>query len=139
MVVSGREHLLEDWATAWSSPNDADRLLSLFADDCTYEDVAMGVVCHNKDELRDFYNLVFSAFPDLKIELKTHFIADDQAGAEWVMTGTQNGDLPALPATHKTCNIRAATIMELQGDKIRRNTDYWDMAAFLQQVGILRS
>lgn len=35
----GTEQLLEDWAKYWSSPNDIEKLLSLFTDDCVYEDV----------------------------------------------------------------------------------------------------
>ncbi|GAC1465860.1 MAG: hypothetical protein PVSMB5_08100 [Ktedonobacteraceae bacterium] len=69
--------------------------------------------------------------------MKSHFVAGDWAGAEWVMTGTHRGDMPGLPATNKACTIRGATVCELQGDKIRRNSDYWDMATFLKQVGMM--
>jgi len=32
-----------------------------------------------------------------------------------------------------------ASILELEGDKIRRESDYWDAATFMQQVGLLPS
>ncbi len=44
-----------------------------------------------------------------------------------------------LAATNKSCAIRGSTISELQGDKIRRNSDYWDMVTFLKQVGVMPS
>jgi len=54
------------------------------------------------------------------------------------MSGTQKGDFPGLPATgNRFSAIRAATIMELAGDRIRRNSDYWDAARFMKQVGLL--
>jgi hypothetical protein len=34
------EHLLDQWAIAWSS-NNAERLLPLFTDNIVYEDVAL--------------------------------------------------------------------------------------------------
>jgi len=32
-----------------------------------------------------------------------------------------------------------ATILELEAGKIRRESDYWDAATFMQQVGLLSS
>ena len=56
------------------------------------------------------------------------------------MSGTHNGDLPGLPATgNRFSSIRGATIVELAGGKIRRNSDYWDAASLMKQVGLLPS
>ena len=139
MAISERERLFEDWAAAWSSPGNAEKLVSLFTDDCVYEDVTMGIVNHGKRELENFYNFIYDAFPDFKVELRSYFVAGSWAGAEWLMAGTHKGDLPGLPATNKSCAIRGSTIFELQGDKIRRNSDYWDMVTFLKQVGVMPS
>jgi hypothetical protein len=42
-----------------------------------------------------------------------------------------------MPATGKRFSIRGVTILELQGDKIRRDSDYWDAATVMRQVGLL--
>jgi len=42
---------LESWAALWSS-HDIDALLSLFTEDCVYEDVTFGAVNRGKAELR---------------------------------------------------------------------------------------
>jgi steroid delta-isomerase-like uncharacterized protein len=139
MAISDLERLLEDWATLWSSPNMGEQLVSLFTDDCVYEDVTMGVVNHGKTELENFYNLIFGAFPDFKVELTSHFVAGNWAGAEWLMSGTHKGDLPGLPATNKKVSIRGASVLELQGNKLRRCSDYWDMATFLKQISVMPS
>jgi steroid delta-isomerase-like uncharacterized protein len=55
---------------------------------------------------------------------------------EWHMAGTHEGDLPGLPATGKGFSIRGVTFLELQEGKIKRCRDYWDMAAFLTQIGL---
>jgi len=99
----------------------------------------MGVVNHGKTEVANFFTLVFGAFPDFKMELTAHFVAGTWAGAEWLMTGTHQGDLPGLPATHKPFSIRGASVFELHGTRFSRCSDYWDMATFLKQIGVMPS
>ena len=55
------------------------------------------------------------------------------------MAATHKGDLPGLPATGKRFSVRGATVFELQGEKIRRVSDYWDMVTFLKQIGVMPS
>jgi hypothetical protein len=45
--------------------------------------------------------------------------------------------LPRLPATGKGFAVRGCTICERKAGKITRNSDYWDMAAFLRQTGLM--
>ena len=101
------EHVLEQWALAWSS-SDAETLLPLFADSVVYEDVTFGAVNHGKNALRDFATGLFAACADLKFELKSRFAAaDGKSGAmEWIMRGRQTRDLPGLPATNKPFEVR---------------------------------
>ena len=139
MVTSDLERMLDDWATAWSS-HDPERVLALFTDDCVYEDVPFGVVTRGKEELRSFANGAFAAVPDFKVELTSRFGAGQWAGMEWVMSGTHKGDFPGMPATGKRfSSVRGATIIEVQAGKFRRNSDYWDAATFMRQVGLLPS
>ncbi|HXG63650.1 MAG TPA: ester cyclase [Blastocatellia bacterium] len=136
MMNTAMEKTLEAWAADWSSP-DVEHLLSLFTDDCIYEDVTLGAVNHGKAELKAFADGVFAAFPDFKIEQTARFVAGEWAGMEWRMSGTHQGDLPGMPATHQRFSLRGATILELESGKIKRCSDYWDLATFLKQVGLM--
>jgi steroid delta-isomerase-like uncharacterized protein len=133
------EKTLEAWAADWSSPDKVDHLLSLFTDDCIYEDVTLGIVHHGKSELKAFAEGIFAAFPDFKIEPTARFVAGGWAGMEWIMSGTHKGDLPGMPATNERFSIRGATILEVESDKIKRCSDYWDLTTFLKQVGLMPS
>src|SRR5206468_4072296 len=106
-----QERVLEDWARHWSS-HDLDQLVTLFTDDVVYEDVTMGAVNHGKDELRVFGEGFFAGFPDVTFELTSRFANGSWAGSEWVMRGTHRGDLPGMPATNKTVDVRGASIFE---------------------------
>jgi len=130
------ERMLEDYLAAWNS-HDVEKIASFFTDDCVYEDVAMGAVNRGKEQVKAFVSGTFTAFPDFKLERTSSFVAGDWRGAEWIMSGTHTGDIPGLPVTGKSFSTRGASITELHEGKIRRNSDYWNLASFLQQLGLL--
>ena len=138
MTITSAEAALEEWAAAWSA-GDTDRLAAIFTDDCVYEDVTMGVLTHGKAELKAFAGGIFAAIPDFAIELSSRFAVGGWAGLEWAMSGTHRGDLPGLPATGKPFTLRGSSVLELSADRIGRCTDYWDMTAFLKQIGAMPS
>ena len=48
------------------------------------------------------------------------------------------GDLPGIPATGQRFSLVCGSIiLELESGKIRRESDYWDAATFMKQVGVL--
>jgi steroid delta-isomerase-like uncharacterized protein len=137
------ERLLDEWALAWSSidsSKDPERVLSLFVDDCIFEDVTFGLIARGKDELRSFVKRAFAAIPDFKYGFRNRFATSQWAVIEWVMSGTHEGDLPGIPATGKRFSaVRGSTILELEADKIRRESDYWDAVTFMKQLRVLPS
>jgi steroid delta-isomerase-like uncharacterized protein len=133
------EHLLDQWVVAWSS-GDAERLLPLFTESVEYEDVPFGAASHGRDALRDIATGTFAAFADLKFELKSRFVAaDGKSGViEWIWRGRQTQDFPGLPATNQPFEVRGTTVVEFTGGKISRNSDYWDLATYMKQVGLTK-
>jgi steroid delta-isomerase-like uncharacterized protein len=111
---------------------DIEKLLSFYTDDCVYEDIAIGKVNHGKEELKNFYTELFLMAPDVKIEDKILIKAGDWQATEWVMTGTNTGNTPEMPATGKSFSIRGSSIMQMRNGKVSRQTDYWNMASFLK-------
>ncbi|HEY6595129.1 MAG TPA: ester cyclase [Asanoa sp.] len=141
MATSDLERLLDDWATAWSSSDSSDpeRVLALFVDNCVFEDVTFGVVVRGREELLSFVNGAFAAVPDFKYGIRSGFATGQWAIIEWVMSGTHRGDFPGIPATGKRfSSVRGSTILELDDGRIRRESDYWDGATLMKQVGLLR-
>jgi steroid delta-isomerase-like uncharacterized protein len=119
--------LVQAWADGWSSgPTGIDQFVSLFTDDCHYEDVPTRTVCHGKQQLAAFLQAAFAAAPDHRLSLVHIAAAEESAGAEYVVTGTHTGDFPGLPATGKPFHFRGASILKVQGDKLHQVTDYWD-------------
>jgi steroid delta-isomerase-like uncharacterized protein len=129
------KRILEDYCDAVNS-HDVERIASFFTDDGIFEDVPRGVY-RGKEQIKANFDSEFASMPDLKVELRTLFVAGDWAGAESVMTGTNTGDLPMLPATNKSVSVRAASIFEMRGNKIKRNSNYFDMGSLMQQLGVM--
>ena len=137
-MTTSEAAVIENWAAAWSS-SDADKVVALFTDDCVYEDVTMGIVNRGKQELKSFAKTFSGAFSDMKFELQTRFVSGTVGSAEWTASGTHTGDAPGLPATNKYVSLRGASVFELQGNKIKRCSDYWDRVTFLKQLGFMPS
>lgn len=129
--------MLGEYMLAWNS-HDVDKILSFFTDDGIYEDVSLGIVKHGKKEIIEFTNSMLLDSPDVKFELKSVFGTSDWAGIEYVMSGTHvHSSIPTIPATGKTFSIRCASILQLHKGKISRETDYYNLVTFLQQLGLM--
>ncbi|NGP05154.1 SnoaL-like domain-containing protein [Rhodococcus sp. 14C212] len=124
---------------AWNS-HDVDAVVEFFTDDGVYEDATLGRRNRGTAEIRAFVEETFAAFPDFRVEDAGPATIDPSGrfANEWTMSGTHEADT-AIPATHRSFSLRGASVGEFEGDKITRNSDYWNMAEFLVQVGMLPS
>jgi steroid delta-isomerase-like uncharacterized protein len=135
-MANDTEKMLNDYMAALNA-HDLEKVLAFFADDAVYECMAQGRVNRGKKEIKDFLSSMFSDIPDVKFEMKSGFSAGDRGAGEWVMSGTfAHSSIPGVPATGKKFSVKGVAITEFKGGKISRNTVYWNLAAFLQQVGL---
>ena len=110
------DSVLAAWGPAWSS-SDAGKLVPLYTEDVYFEDVPLGAVVKNRDALRGFAAGVFAGFADLRFEVTSRF---------------------GLPATNRPFLVRGASVVEFRDGKISRESDYWDLATYLKQVGLIK-
>jgi len=131
------EKMMNDYLAAMNA-HDVEKFLTFFTDDAVYECTPLGKVSRGKKEIKDFISSTFADFPDFKLEMKSGFNAGDRGAAEWVMSGTfAHSSMPGMPATGKKFSVRGVAITEFKNGKISRNTNYWNLASFLQQVGLM--
>lgn len=121
---------------AWSD-HDLEGVLALFAQDCVYEDVALGMVFRGKEELRGFATHNFASVPDFRCTLVKCFPGRDCAAVENELSGTPVQDPAGRPLPgDRSFKLRGVTILEFEHGLIRRNADYWDSASAMQQLGL---
>lgn len=127
--------LLQQWAAGWSNLADPASLLALVTDDVVYEDVAVGDLIEGTAAFKQLLTDADAAIPDFTITLDSGLVSGDLAASEYVISGTQSGDLPYLAATGKSFSLRAASIFTLAEGKIQRESRYYNMLSFLSQLG----
>jgi len=125
-------NVAEKWIEAWNS-HDVERVLALFTPDVVYEDLPFGVRNHGSAELRAFAVGIFTAVPDLRLDLLNRSLKGRHGTIEWVFSGTDIG----LHKTQRRFSVRGVSVIEVHGQLISRNSDYYDLATILRQLGLL--
>jgi steroid delta-isomerase-like uncharacterized protein len=125
------------YLNAWND-HDVEAILGFLTDDCTYADVALNESHQGKAAIRDFIAHMATEFSsDYAFEPGLAVVSATGYALEWVMRGTHDGSSARLPATGKPYAIRGVSVGELRDGKVARNTDYWSLAEFLGQVGLM--
>ena len=128
---------MQDYLAAWNS-HDGSKVAAYMAADATYEDLALGQMHEGKAAIEAFVNEAEQFSKDYSFISVSEQSSGDSYAFEWEMVGTNTGEAGGLPATNKPYRIRGVSVGVLDGNgKIKANRDYWNMADYLMQVGIL--
>jgi steroid delta-isomerase-like uncharacterized protein len=77
------------------------------------------------------------AFPDLRFEIEEQVAEGDLVVSRFTATGTQDGDLPDLPATHRQGKVTGISILRVEDGRIAESWTNWDTLGLFQQLGAL--
>jgi steroid delta-isomerase-like uncharacterized protein len=128
---------MQHYLDAWNS-HDGTRVAAFMAQDATYEDLALGATHKGREAIKEFVDETTQFSKDYRITSVSEQASGDQYALEWEMAGTNTGESGGLPATNKPYRIRGVSIGRLDAaGKIKENRDYWNLADYLIQVGIL--
>jgi len=128
---------LHQYLDAWNS-HDGGQVAAYMAEDATYEDLAINQIHKGRDAIKAFVDETNVFSPDYRFTVVSVQQSGDQYATEWEMAGTHLGEAAGLPPTNKPYRIRGISVGRVDADgKIAENRDYWNMADFLMQVGIL--
>jgi steroid delta-isomerase-like uncharacterized protein len=101
--------------------------------------VALGISVRGARNLAQFFNDLFAAIPDWKLEIE-HVVADDRhAVVQWTATGTFSGaQWQGIEPTGDRVALRGIDAIRLDEDgRVEENTVYYDGAEFPRQIGML--
>jgi steroid delta-isomerase-like uncharacterized protein len=130
---------MDRYLDGWNS-HDATQVGAFMAVDATYEDLALGQLHQGRDAIKEFAEETGRFSNDFRFSPVSVQASGTDYAMEWEMSGTNTGDIAGLPATNKPYRIRGVSIGQLDADgKISHNRDYWNLADYLMQVGILPS
>jgi carboxymethylenebutenolidase len=133
------EHLRGEFET-----KDVEATLATMVDDAYVNHMPVNTGGRGTDALRRFYRDVFiPSWPDdLQTTPVNRVVGPGQLVDELHMTLTHsrpmNWLLPGVPPTNKRIELDVVVVVQFRGDKLATERIYWDHAAVLRQVGLLK-
>jgi len=127
--------VIQAWVDAYNR-RDSAAMAALYTADGVYEDVPNNFVARG-EEIPAFLATGEQGLGDVRLEIRNGFGTAEGAALEYLFHATNRGLIPIPGTEGKSFTSRAVTIFELEGDAIRRSSDYYDLIAILTQIGAL--
>ena len=120
---------------AAESAHDTERTLKTLADDVMYRVVASGEVVYGKEPVSRYYDVWWTAFPDVDIEIRRMVACGEWVYAENFVTATHLGPWLGLPPTGKTVIQHLCAVIRCRDGLMTEETVYYDQLERLRQLG----
>lgn len=102
-----------------------------------YEIVATGEIFDGEEQVRQYYETTYTAFPDQLNELVILYHAEDAVIVELNVKGTHKGELRGIKPSGKTFTCRTAAFFIFEDDKLLCERVYFDLLTMLVQLGLI--
>jgi steroid delta-isomerase-like uncharacterized protein len=117
--------------------HDLEGVLRTFGDTARYDDKPWGEHYEGRNGVRQFYEQLMKALPDLEIEVQRRHVADDAVLVEVVIRGTHRGGWRGLPATGRRIEFPLCGVYTFDADdRLAGEKIYYDRGTVLRQLGI---
>jgi len=105
---------------------DVEALAEIHTEDCDVGNVAVPKTFSGREGLREFWTSYRNTFDEMKSEFRNVF-ADDagRAALEWTTEGVAAGN---------SVSYEGVSILEIEGDKVRRFRAYFDPRRLSEQI-----
>jgi steroid delta-isomerase-like uncharacterized protein len=137
MKRSEMKELVERLVDSWNA-HDPDAVARCYSLDAVSRDVTLMEPLHGRDAIRNAAAMYMKAFPDMRFDIRRIACDGDVILEEWRATGTHEGDLMGLAATHRKGTTLGCNVIQVDDDGlIHSETTYWDAAGLYRQLGAL--
>ena len=121
--------VFEAYVDAWNK-RDSAAFDTLLTKDGVHEDIAIGFKGTGPAEVKGFMRDLLKAEPDYHWTLTNVVEQGSTLAAEWTWTSTYTGDSPLGAVKNFHTTGRGISFVQFENGKIKRFTDYYDMASF---------
>jgi steroid delta-isomerase-like uncharacterized protein len=115
--------------------HDLEKFLAFHSDDIVVT-MADGTELRGKDELRNYFSLVFAAFSDVRADLILCFSSGNRQCEEYIISGRHTGEYMGVHGTGKSFSYRTAAVREVRDGKTCKVSSYSDSLPLMRQLGI---
>ena len=124
------------------SNRDLDGAMSILSDDHVSHDHGTGMVMTGIDENRADMENWLSMMSEMKVEILNSVESGNTVVVEMKMTGVNTGDImmpdgTKVPATGKSVEMNGCQVMEFDGDKMTKSSQYYSMMSMMAQLGLM--
>ena len=138
MGISEITQVLKRETEAWNA-HDADGVAACYAVDAMLFDVGLPEPRRGRAAIRDSVAAYLAAFSDFHaVNLGEPIVSGNRTAQEWKVTGTNDGELMGIAPTGNSATTYGCGTAEFGEDGlIHRAGNYWNVAALMQQLGVL--
>jgi steroid delta-isomerase-like uncharacterized protein len=86
---------------------------------------------------KQFFKMLFAAFPDLQLTIHDQIAEGDKVVTRKTMAGTHQGAFVGIPATGKRMTQEILEILQIEDGKIVGNWMFYDRLGLMYQLGVL--
>jgi steroid delta-isomerase-like uncharacterized protein len=130
-TASGKA-VVDAYVHAWNA-RDTLALDTILAPDGIHEDIALNFRRKGAKEVAAFMRQAISAEPDFKWTVTNGIEDGKYVALEWTWTSTYTGPDPAgKQVKGRRISGRGASFAEVENGKIKRFTDYYDLASYFR-------
>ena len=131
--MSSETDAVKAYFDAWDS-HDTDAILSTLTPDGTYSDPVGGENLSGQD-YADYATSLFTAFPDLKLELISNTVASNgTVAAPWLLFGTHKGPVGDYAPTNREIILPGCDFIIVENGKVKKVIGYFDREYLFSQL-----
>ena len=131
--MSSETDAVKTYFDAWDS-HDTDAILDSLTPDGTYSDPVGGENLSGQ-AYADYANSLFTAFPDLKLELISNIVASNgMVAAPWLLFGTHKGPVGNFQPTNRAIILPGCDFITVENGKVKKVRGYFDPEYLFKQL-----
>ena len=136
MTRSTTEKNLRKWMEHVLAENrrDLERLIDTLAEDAVYEIVPLKLFWRGKEEIRQFYHMLWTALPDVKLDLRSRVADEHYVVEESHVHGTHTGPLFGIPPSGRYIEFDLVIYFPFRDGEIMGERMYLDVNSITGQV-----
>lgn len=112
---------------------DVEKTYQFYTDDATYS--TAGIEDGTVEDIIDQARMWRQAVPDLEADITETVVSDDVITFEYVIRGTQTGELDYIPPTEESFEAKGVGVARLEDGLIDEYTLVFDRLGMFQQLG----
>jgi steroid delta-isomerase-like uncharacterized protein len=117
--------------------HNLEGVIQTFGEYARYDDEPWNQHYEGREQVREFYEQLMAALPDLSIEIVRRHIAAETIVLEVIIRGTQLGPWRGLPATGRRVEVPICGVYTFGADdRLAGERIYYDRAMVLRQLGV---